>query len=899
MAEAKIAKHWAYVKPVRPDPPKVKSASWVRNPIDNFVLAGLEKERLSPSPEAPREMLIRRVSLDLTGLPPSLEEVDGFLADTSPKAYDRVVDRLLASPHYGERWASPWLDLARYADTDGYGDAPRTIWKYRDWVISAFNRDMPFDQSTVEQIAGDMLPNASTEQKVATGFHRNTMSNREGGIDLEEARWITIVDRVGTTASVWLGSTLACAQCHDHKYDPFTQKEFYQLFAFFENTPYRIEGPASDDLWIAEPVLELPTPEQEAQSRFLRDEIAKLEEVMKTQTPELEVAQAEWEREEAPRQAIWTVLDPAEFTATGSTIFRRYKDKSLLVTRGDNLGKNTYTVVVHTDLEGITAFQLEVLPDLSLPAHGPGRSEDGNFVLTTFKIQAAPATGQKRTQPVGLRNPRADFSQDGFAIASVLDDHPETGWAILPQVGQSHRAIFETTTLVGDGGSTTLTFTLDQQSPQDKHLIGRFRLSATTAKNPQPAEPLPENLWLILNGATEQLTKEQRKQLAAYYRSISPSLKLTRDRLTELSEQLGKLPILTTLVMEERPSAERSSTYLRVRGSYLNEGEKVYAGVPAILHPLPESRMPNRLGLAHWLVDENNPLVARVTVNRFWEQIFGRGIVETSEDFGTRGERPTHPELLDWLATEFMRRGWSMKAMHRLMVTSATYRQLTHVTPDLVELDPHNRLLARGPRFRMEAEMIRDVTLAASGLMSPKIGGPSVFPSIWDKPSSTDEWKMSEGDNRYRRGLYTFWQRTAPYPSFMNFDAASRESCTLRRIRTNTPLQALTTLNDLAFFDAARGLARRMLAEAGPDSRARAVSGFRLCVSRPPKPKELERLLVLYQQVLEHFRRDKDGAAKLIQGRNAVSEAFDVAELAAWTVVSNVLLNLDQTITKE
>lgn len=904
--DAAIAKHWAYVKPVRPPLPSfLPSASkggpggeWVRNPIDTFVQARLEKEELSPSPEASRENLIRRVSLDLIGLPPTPEEVDAFAADHGPEAYENVVDRLLASPHYGERWARPWLDMARYADTNGYeADRRRPIWKYRDWLINALNQDMPFDQFTVEQIAGDMLANATPGQKIATGFHRNTMHNEEGGVDRDEARWLSIIDRVGTTASVWLGTTLACAQCHNHKYDPFTQKDFYRFFAFFDNTEYDLKD---SDIMRAEPVLELPTPEQEAERRNLQGEIAQLQGRLQTQTAELDKEQAQWERGQVVAGTVWKVLDPAELKSENSSL-KKSDDKSILANPYQS--KDTYVMVARTNLQGITAFQLEVLPDKSLPAYGPGRDKDGNFLLSAFRVETSSSKDEKTAKRVELHKAQADFSQENFAVIDLLDENPDTGWAIAPQTGQAHYAVFEIKTPVGDSEETTLIFKLEHQSQKDKALLGRFRLSVTTERNPSPAPPVPDSIRVVLDTPPDQRTEQQRAELSVHYRSISPSLKPAKERLSQLTQRLQALEIVSTLVMRERSSFERPSTLLRVKGSYLNKGEKVYASVPVALHPLPQEVLPNRLGLAHWLIDENNPLVARVTVNRFWEEYFGRGIVETAEDFGTRGDRPTHPELLDWLASEFMRQGWSMKSVHRLIATSATYRQSSRTTPALRERDPANRLLARGPRFRLEAEMLRDVALSASGLLNRRTGGPSVFPfqpdGIWDLPYNDDKWILSNGTDRYRRGLYTFSRRTAPYPSFMNFDASSREFCTVRRIRTNTPLQALTALNDPAFFDPARALARRMTAEAGPDVQARALHGFRLCVSRPPKPEELQRLTALYQRELEHYRRDEKAAEKLIGGCHSASESFQAPELAAWTVVANVLLNLDQTLTKE
>jgi mono/diheme cytochrome c family protein len=650
--------HWSYVKPVRPEPPPVKAKGWVKNPIDLFVLARLEQEGLSPSPEAGREALLRRVWLDLVGLPPTLPELDAFLADKSPDAYEKAVDRLLASPHYGERWARPWLDLARYADTNGYEkDRRRAAWKWRDWVIAALNADMPFRQFTIEQIAGDMLDGATQDQRIATGFHRNTLLNQEGGIDVEEARWETLVDRVNTTATVWLGTTLGCAQCHDHKFDPFTQKDYYRMLAFFDNGEYRVssEGPRVVDKWIVEPELELPTPEQAARKRSLEDELQR--------------AQA--------------------------------------------------------------------------------------------------------------------------------------------------------------------------------------RLAATSA------------------------------ELGAN----APELDAERARLRELRKELADLAIPTAMVLRERGSGGWPSTPLRARGSFMSPGERVFAAVPGTLQPLPPAAMSNRLGLAQWLADENNPLTPRVAVNRIWEKYFGRGLVLTSEDFGSQGERPSHPELLDWLATEFLRLGTRQKPLHRLIVTSAAYRQASRVTPALRERDPDNRLLARGPRLRVEAETVRDIALQASGLLDPALGGPSVFPfqpeGIWDNPYSDDKWKTSEGGDRYRRALYTFARRTAPYPSLTVFDAPSREFCTARRVRTNTPLQALTTLNDPFFVEAARALATRTLREAGPSAEARASHAFRLCTARRPEPAELAQVLAFQRQQWARLRPAPE------------------AELEAWTRVANVLLNLDETVTKQ
>ncbi|HEV8486916.1 MAG TPA: PSD1 and planctomycete cytochrome C domain-containing protein [Blastocatellia bacterium] len=904
---SKIERHWAYVKPIPPRLPSVRNNSWVRNPIDAFVLSRLEKEGLAPSPEASRETLIRRLSLDLIGLPASLEEIDSFVADKSPSAYEKVVDRLLASPHYGERWARPWLDLARYADTNGYEkDRRRTAWKYRDWVINALNKDMPFDQFTIEQVAGDMLPGATEDQKIASGFHRNTMFNEEGGVDQQEALWETNIDRVNTTATVWLGSTLGCAQCHNHKYDPFSQKEYYQLFAFFNNTDYRLEGDAVvSEQKLVETQLELPTPEQAAKKREINAEIASLEESLKGPHPELESGQSNWEREVLDASVNWTTLDPGSLSSAGGATLTRLADKSVLA-GGTNAGKEIYKAEAVTQLTGITGLRIEVLPDSSLPHGGPGRDADGNFFITGLEVEVAPADGSAPAAPIVFTTAGADDSIRGGAydVKNLLRPKPGPfGWAIdatKEPVRLARQAVLIPKSPFGFDRGTTIRVLLKHELDTSPRSIGRFRLSVTTEKNPIGVVNISSQTRPMLAIPVEKRTAEQKEALSAFYRSISPALKLIKDRIAELKRSGDRLGTLSALVMQERDLAERPSTYLRVRGTYTNKGERVFSGVPAALHPFPESQLPTRLGLARWLVDENNPLVARVTVNRFWEQFFGRGIVETSEDFGTQGDRPSHPELLDWLATEFMRQGWSMKSIHRLIITSATYRQSSRVTPSLQERDPYNRLLARGPRFRIEAEMIRDVILAASGQLSRKIGGPSVFPpqpeGVWNIPYNDDRWVESQGEDRYRRGLYTFVRRTSPYPSLVTFDAPSREFCTVRRVRTNTPLQSLTLLNDPAFFDAAKALARRIVAEGGSGIEGRVTHGVRLCVGRRPQSNEIARLVVLYERELERFKGDASAAAKIAGEAPAQT---DRAELAAWTMVSNVLLNLDETLTKE
>ncbi len=755
---ATAVQHWAYRAPRRPELPAVRDATWVRTPIDRFVLARLEKEGLAPSSEAPLEMLVRRVSLDLIGLPPSPQEVDDVVADAArdgtDAAYARLVDRLLVSPHYGERWARPWLDLARYADSHGFEkDLPRVMWKYRDWVIDALNRDMPFDRFTIEQIAGDMLPNASPEQVVASGFHRNAMTNEEGGTDPEEALYAVLVDRVNTTATVWLGTTLGCAQCHNHKYDPFSQRDYYRLMAFFANTDYDVRT-FGDGTRFFEGIIDLPTPEQAARRKTLQVQIDRLNEEMRIETPELERAQTLWEQAmQREASSEWAVLMPTRVSATSGVELTPAPDGSVLAA-GANPGETTYTIEAavapallaqsaRERAERVTAIRLEALPDPSLPKGGPGRDPYGNFQLNGFELEAGDSrlafsairaddsaggvsldTFFPKTLPRGVYAPRGwriDASRQAIRLPRQIVftlETPRTGWtgAARPTLaGRESR----------EGG---LRIRLKHQGAAVGQALGRFRLSVTSSSSPERVVEIPARLRPVLAISAAERTDTQRADLAAFYRSVAESLKPSRDRVAELQKELRALGIPTALVMRERVSHERPSTYVRRRGSFMDKGEQVYAGVPEILHPLGDDQMPNRLGLAHWLVDGRNPLTARVAVNRAWEQLFGRGIVETSEDFGTQGTPPSHPELLDWLATELVGSGWHMKTLHKSIVTSATYRQSSAVSQALVERDPYNRLLARGSRVRMEAEMVRDATLAASGLLSRKMGGPSVFP---------------------------------------------------------------------------------------------------------------------------------------------------------------------------
>lgn len=886
---AKPQKHWAYVKPVHPEPPAVKDASWVRNPIDNFILARLEKEGLKPTPEASKTTLLRRVYLDLIGIPPTPKQIDAFLSDQRPDAYERVVDELLASPHYGEKWARLWLDLARYADSNGYEkDRQRTAWEYRDWVIRALNADLSFRDFTIDQIAGDMLPNPTQDQLIATGFNRNSMLNQEGGIDVNEYYYYSLVDRTNTTASVWLGSTLGCAQCHNHKFDPFTQKDYYRFLAFFSNEKHFVEG--NGDRWMMEPSLPLPTPEQAAKSKAIKDQMAALQSKLDTQTPELDAAQANWEQAMRSAPQKWTVLTPASAKSLGGATLSVQRDGSVLAS-GNNPQADTYVLEMPLTLSGVTGVRLEVMPDKSLPHGGPGRDTAGNFFLSAFQVSDSK-----------WKTVVADDSQDGYSASKLAEKKPGqppqlTGWAITESEKDAYvrQAVFIPAQSIAPG---TLTVTLKHEMRRSSRNIGHFRISVTTDPDPEFITKVPAELRSLLDVPGSQRSNEQKEKLSAAYRAVSPLLDSTREQIAGLQKEMKGLGIVTAMVMNEEPAFVRPAAYIRERGTFTSPGELVYADVPSALNPLPKDAMPNRLGLAEWLVSSDNPLTARVTVNRYWETIFGRGIVETSEDFGTQGDLPSHPELLDWLATEFMQNGWSPKKIQRLIVTSATYRQDSRVTPDLLAKDPYNKLYAHGPRFRVDAETVHDVALADSGLLSPKMFGPPVFPyqpeGVWDIPYSDDKWIESKGEDKERRAIYTMIRRSAPYPSLMTYDAPSREFCTVRRVRTNTPLQALTSLNDPYFFDAARAMARRLMSEGGSTTADRITYGFRLTTARKPSQSELERITAFYDQEAEEFSKTPDSAYKVVGNKDT-----DAPQEAAWTMVSNVLLNADEALTKE
>ena len=903
ISTAKLETHWAYVKPVRPALPAVKNAGWVRNPIDAFVLARLEKEGLSPSPEADRAGLIRRVYLDLIGLPPTPAEVDAFVKDASPEAYEAVVDRLLANPHYGEKWARHWLDIARYADTNGYEkDRARTIWLWRDWVIEALNSDMPFDRFTIEQIAGDLLPNATPSQRIATGFHRNTMQNEEGGIDIEEYRFKAVVDRVQTTATAWLGQTLQCAQCHNHKYDPFSQKEYYSFFALLNNADevdYEIPGAA-----VAKRRAEI------------EKQIAELEAGREGKLPGAAAKQAAWEESMHGRAKRWMNVRPTEMVSKNHATMEVLADNSVLVS-GDKPNNDCYDLELRGDFAGVKALRLEVLPDPSCPEQGPGRAplfSPGDFLLSEVVLEAAGPVRQAQDRPIKLAGASQSYAEKGRSAAACLDGKLDTGWSIKGRTGQASWAVFNLATPL-PAGVATLSLKLDQEYIHQM-TIGRFRVSVTRENGAEAQADLPPEVEAGLVVPKAQRTEAQREVVMNHFLSVTPELADVNKKIAELRRSMPQF--VSTMVFEERRPQFPRVTKLHHRGEFLDEREVMEAGVPAVLHPLrvdgatghpPQAeapkRQPNRLDLARWLVDEENPLIGRVVMNRDWATIFGKGIVPTVGDFGVQGERPSHPELLDWLATEFMQKKWSMKAIHRLMVTSATYRQSSRVSAELLARDSMNVLLARGPRFRVDAETVRDLALAEAGLLTEKIGGASVFPP---QPAGVSElsygamaWPTSKGADRFRRGLYTYLKRTSLYPGLTTFDAPTTEVTCPLRPRSDTPLQALQALNDRVFVEAAQGMARRMMADATAKTPEQRVTlAFRLVVSRAATADEASAAMTFYERQLARF---KEGSLKA--EAVAVSEAMpqpagmDLNELAAWTTVARALLNLDEAITKE
>jgi len=900
---APYAVHWAYRAPRRPALPRLESEreqAWAKGPLDHFVLERLRREGLEPQGEADRHALVRRVALDVTGLPPSPDDIDRFVADPAEDAYERMVDRFLAKDGYGEHWARMWLDAARYADSSGYADdPPRTIWLYRDYVIDAFNRNLPFDRFTIEQLAGDMLPDASAEQLIATAFHRNTLTNNEGGTNDEEFRNVAVVDRVNTTYAVWMGTTMACAQCHSHKYDPITQRDYFQAFAIFNNTEDADRGDES-------PLHEIWTEEQLGRRAALDARIGADAATRDTTTPELEAAREAWERG-LPGQPAWSAPDVvAARSEAGVTM--TVDPEGRTVSSAAGAGKDTFHVDL--DLAGVradgttrlAAIQLETFADDALPNRGPGWN-NGNFILTELRATLVPAvagdTDGART--ITFAAAIADFQQGDYVAANLAASpiDPAKGWGVGGGAGGDHRVTLIVSEPVDIPEGSRLRVSLIHQSPHTQHVIGRFRLSVTGDATAREWAAIRADVRAILQTPEPDRTDAQRTALAAFHRSIAPELAEVRARLDAArAERAALTPSATVPILRERGQDRRRVTRLQHRGNYLDLGEEVGPGVPGALNA-GDRPIRDRLELARWLVSEGNPLTARVTVNRHWEQLFGTGLVASTEEFGSQGDLPSHPELLDWLAVDFVEGGWDLKRLLRTMLTSATYRQSSAVPPDALRTDPDNRLLARGPRFRLPAETIRDQALAVAGLLSPKMHGPPVKPP---QPSlglsaafgSSTDWATSPGDDRYRRGIYTMWRRSNPYPSMGAFDAPNREVCTLRRVRTNTPLQALVTLNDPVYIEAAQALGRAMRQAADSDG-GRIEHGLKAALCRPIRPDEIEVLRKLHDEALAIFTSEPDEAMTMAtEPLGPLPEGLEPADMAAWTVVANAILNLDE-----
>jgi hypothetical protein len=871
----------------------------VRNPIDAFIAAGHEEQGLTPAPEADRVTLIRRLSFDLTGLPPTPEEVDAFVKDDRPDAYEKLVDRLLASPHYGERMAAYWLDLVRYADTGGYhSDNHRDVWLYRDYVIDAFNRNEPFDRFTAEQLAGDLLPNPTRETRIASGYNRLLQTTEEGGAQPKEYTAKYAADRVRNASVVWLASTMGCAECHSHKFDPFTNRDFYSFEAFFADVGEKAVGRQDQT--------PMPTPEQEAELRKLDERIAAARADLNRQTPELAAAQAEWEkkaREELAGEKAWAAVKPDKIETKGSQL--AVQDDLSVLSTGANPEKDVYTVTLKTDRQSITGIRLEALTHPSLANKGLSKA-NGNFVLTGFEVSVT-AAGQAEAQPVKIAKAFADFAQQGFPVENAIDADPATGWAVEGHAKPAdHAAVFVFDKPVPGGEGTTLTVVLRHESQYAGHNIGRFRLSLTSAENPPaPGGGLPATVAEALAIDADKRTPAQKEAVSAHFRSVAPELKTEREQVAKLDNDRKKLTetFPTTLVTTAVPP--RTIRILH-RGNWLDDtGEVMTPAVPAFLPPLGvKDRRATRLDLAEWVASRDNPLTARVFVNRLWKVMFGQGIVKTLDDFGTQGALPTHPELLDWLAVEFVESGWDVKHVLRLMALSNTYRQSSAASKEARERDPANVWLARQNRFRLDAEEVRDNALAVSGLLSPKMGGPSVKPyqpaGYWSYLNFPKrEWAADKGEDLYRRGLYTYWCRTFLHPSFAAFDAPTREECTVERPRSSTPLQALALLNDPTYVEAARVFAERIMRDGGADPAARVGWAYRRALSRDARPEERDVLLALYEKHRAEYAADPDAARKLVgTGDYPVPKDLDAAELAAWTSVARVILNLHESITR-
>lgn len=898
--------HWAYKKPIRSDLPEIDSVKFtLKNPIDHFIAKRLEAEALTQSSEADRSVLARRVALDLTGLPPTLEEADDFRTDPSPDAFDRFVQQQLDKPAYGEHWARLWLDLGRYADSAGYADDPlRTIWGFRDYVIRSFNENKPFDQFTIEQIAGDLLESPSIDQLVATAFHRNTKTNSEGGTSDEEFRNEAVVDRVNTTMAVWMGTTIDCAQCHTHKYDPITQEEYFKLFAIFNST-------ADEDRTDEKPWIPLYSEKQKREKAELESALFSLRKSLNAKLNEKVHQRRRWIWENELRMGTgWHVLRPLPVNMNANSKAAMTIDEQGNIEIGENSAPQDTYIINSDSLTGsgsISGVKLEVLaqgaPWVLNELEVRRIDVDGEDDSRQEAESEEPEESKTRIPRLKLTHPTATFEEEWYGAKDAIDGNTGnrfSGWAVDGNLAAANEAVFELEEPVAIPAGTQLQIKLHHNFPDKK--IKRFRLFISQLPKPFPAVPMDLNP--ALKKPVEKRTAQEESALLDFFSHHDPESKSELTRIAELEKRLEAIEPLTTVpVMREVSENRLRKTHIQHRGNFLDKGKEVFPGTPAVFHPLPEDRKPDRLTLAHWLVDPDNPLTARVVANRYWEAIFGIGIVSTGEEFGSQGELPSHPELLDWLALELIESGWDLKHLLKLLVTSAAYRQSSKVSPEQYALDPDNRLLSRGPRFRISAEMVRDQALAVSGLLNSALLGPSVKPpqpklGLKAAFGSETDWMTSEGPDKHRRGIYTFWRRSNPYPSMVAFDAPNREFCTLRRVSTNTPLQALVTLNDPVYIEASQALGRRMEGITGSIGQ-KVAYGFRLCLIREPSEKEIYALVQLFQEIRSRYLKEPDRAHRMATDPiGPLPVGAGAAEFAAWTIVGNALLNLDELFLK-
>jgi len=934
---AKYETHWAFSPPHRPSVPQSNNP-WIRNPIDELVLAKMQSRGMVPSPEADRYTLIRRVSLDLTGLPPTIEQADAFVNDTSTDAYEKVVDRLLASPVYGERWARDWLDLARYSDTNGYEkDRPRSIWPYRDWVINALNEDIPYDQFTIEQLAGDMLPNATDQQRIATGFHRNSMLNEEGGIDPLEYRFYAMVDRVATTGTVWMGLTTGCAQCHTHKFDPITHTDYYALMGLLNNAD-------EPDLLVSQSDIEQrqhaidkqiaaleasfeskwPLPETSEDSD---EEVSDAEDVRATA---IETAFQSWLTEQQPKATAWSTITPTEMKTNLPRL--EVLDDGSIFSTGDVTKRDVFDLTFNLEATAdrpVTALRLEVLPDNRLPNRGPGRAfyegRKGDFFLSDIIVT-------QDGKPVVLDTPSHSFGKIGIGAGTadaknVLDGIGDTGWSTAGAEGSANHLVLNLANAITEPSQLKMTMIFERHFAAS---LGRFRYSVASKKEKAAATTLPVEIETILSRERVSWTPDNHKYVRDQFLNVAPELKAVHEQIAKLRQQRPAHPF--TMVFQERPADNPRTIHRHHRGEYLKPQEEVTPRIPELFLDSTVKPPTNRLEFARWLVSHDNPTAGRVPVNRAWHALFGTGIVSTIDDFGTQSAFPTHPDLLDWLAMEFTdedRLNWSMKSLHRLLVTSATYRQ-SSVVNDSAADDPTNEFLSRTSRVRLSAEVIRDLNLKASNLLTDKIGGPSVYPpqpeSVTALAYGATKWPIANGPDRYRRSLYTFSKRTAPFAALSVFDAPSGESCVANRNRSNTPLQALTMLNDGMFVEMAFALADSTLRDVHQkanapedqtesttiDEKVVAQSMFRRLCTRPLTDEELDYIVKTYHRLLARLESGELDANEMLSlvpkplRSNAVDSSsvnlkrtISTNELAAWSSIARALMNTDEAITRQ